>query len=367
MPAVHHSLPSPSSSASLSPRQLGALKMERRHSSASDDEHDHLDHHGHGHDPIARSALEIRREKNRIKQRNLRLRRANQMADLEQTVGSMRSTTLDLESQIQALEAREASLTAWVRDLEAALVAHGHREHVESLRRMWGSNLANAVPPSSAMDMHSAHHIAGPPSSSASRPNGSSSSSSVDPLSTLASAASSYRPQPRRWDTRDMEQHDRKRRREEYDDDPTATSATSAAAAAAAARGHRLPSPSRMRIAELVLPHPRPQHQQQHPGQPPQPPAHSQPSSGQSEGWGWSHLPSLDQSYSQDKRVSAHSHPGHYSHQAYPSYSHPHAHTAPHGHHDHGPTGDSRRPLSSSSGTSARTHTSPVHSFDIRI
>ncbi|WOO82403.1 uncharacterized protein LOC62_04G005892 [Vanrija pseudolonga] len=360
MPAAHHSLPSPSSSASLSPRQLGALKMERRHSSASDDEHDHLDHHGH--DPVARSALEIRREKNRIKQRNLRLRRANQMADLEQTVGSMRSTTLDLENQIVVLEARAASLTAWVRDLEAALVAHGHREHVESLRRMWGSNLANAVPTSSAMDMHSAHHVAGPPSSSASRPSGSS-SSSVDPLSTLASAASSYRPRPPRWDTRDMEQHDRKRRRDEYDDE---SAATAAATAAAVARGHRLPSPSRMRIAELVLPHPRPQHQG-HPGQPPQPPAHSQPSSSQSESWGWNHLPSLDQSYSQDKRASAHSHPGHYSHQAYPSYSHPHAHAATHGHHDHGTAGDSRRPLSSSSGASARTHTSPVHSFDIRI
>lgn len=59
MPAHH--LPSPSSSASLSPRTQNSHPMSRQHSCSEDES-----------DPAARSALEIRREKNRIKQRNLR-------------------------------------------------------------------------------------------------------------------------------------------------------------------------------------------------------------------------------------------------------------------------------------------------------
>lgn len=61
MPSVHH-LPSPSSTVSLSPRQTSSHAM-TRHSSCNSSEDDQ---------EAARSALEIRREKNRIKQRNLR-------------------------------------------------------------------------------------------------------------------------------------------------------------------------------------------------------------------------------------------------------------------------------------------------------
>lgn len=61
-------LPSPSSSASLSPRQPTSLGMSRHPS-------DHSDHSASANEE--RSPLDIRREKNRIKQRNLRRKYLN--------------------------------------------------------------------------------------------------------------------------------------------------------------------------------------------------------------------------------------------------------------------------------------------------
>jgi len=251
------------------------------------------------------------------------------MADLERTVQSMRGNTHELEDRIAALEAHQASLAGWVRDLEAALIANGQREHVESLRRMWN---ASAPPtPSEPMSQQS-------------------SVSNRDPLATLASAAaSSFRPGPDqpRWED---EANARKRRRQ---DDEYAASLQQHHAAAAA----RLPSPSRaMRIDQLCLPLPRPS---------PQSPS----SMISTEPWGWGHLPSLDHSphgfhqYESKPRVTSQSsydqkqqHKPRVSSASAPQD--PHRSISP-------PTA---RPLSagSSEGT-ARSWTSPTHSFDVRL
>ncbi|GMK53529.1 hypothetical protein CspeluHIS016_0101150 [Cutaneotrichosporon spelunceum] len=275
-----------------------------RHSSCNSSEDDH---------EAARSALEIRREKNRVKQRNLRQRRATQMADLETTVNTMRSKAHDLEDRLSMLEAREASLQAWVRELENAMIAQGHREQADTLRRVWGQ---------SAGMMPAPHHHAHPgiPESVASR---------ADPLATLASAASTFQnprsgavhPYPMRAHDHDDDLASRKRRR---DDDYEYSAGNN--------RGDRLASPSRMRIADLVLPLPRPTGSapvlhQPHPYQ----------------GWPSSHLPTIDQGFAgyEDKpriKTDARNVP--------PS---------------------DRRPLSSSSNNTARTWSSPVQSFEIRL
>lgn len=163
------------------------------------------------------------------------VRRANQMADLESTVTTLRSDHHELEDRIAQLEAHEASLSAWVRDLESALSANGQRDHVESLRRMWAGN---------AGVVHTAPET--------------SSRMSADPLATLATAASSFSP-PSRTDLRrwEDEQASRKRRRYEEYEHPHPTHSTGITATPGQPR---LPSPTggRMRIDQLVsLPLPR--------------------------------------------------------------------------------------------------------------
>ncbi|BEI90947.1 uncharacterized protein CcaverHIS019_0310170 [Cutaneotrichosporon cavernicola] len=297
MAPAHH-LPSPSSTVSLSPRQTSSHAM-ARHSSCNSSEDDQ---------EAARSALEIRREKNRVKQRNLRQRRATQMADLETTVNTLRSKAHDLEDRLSMLEAREASLQAWVRELESAMIAQGHREQVDTLRRVWGQ---------SAGMMPAPHHaLSGMAESVGSR---------ADPLATLASAASTFQNPRAAVHPYPMRAHDdddaasRKRRR---DDDYEYSAGN---------RGDRLPSPSRMRIADLVLPLPRPTSSapvlhQPHPYQ----------------GWS-SHLPAIDQgfaSYEEKPRIKTDT---------------------------RNVTPSDRRPLSSSSNNTARTWSSPVQSFEIRL
>lgn len=235
------------------------------------------------------------------------------MADLEANVSTLRNKAHDLEDRLNAIEAREASLQAWVRELENAMIAQGHREQVDTLRRVWGQS-AGMIP--------APHHDL---SSSV----GMSNASRGDPLATLASAASTFQhprvaqPYNMRPSEEDDESSSRKRRRE--DDYSYAT-----ANGNGSNRGDRLPSPSRMRIADLVLPLPRPTGStpvlhQPHPYQ------------------GWpSHLPAIDQAfgYEQKPRINTDAR-------------------------DATPT--DRRPLSSSSSNTARTWSSPVQSFEIRL
>jgi hypothetical protein len=229
------------------------------------------------------------------------------MADLETTVSSMRNKAHDLEDRLSMLEAREASLQAWVRELENAMIAQGHREQVDTLRRVWGQ---------SAGMMPAPHHaLSGVAESAGSR---------ADPLATLASAASTFQ-NPRAAHPYPMRPHDddetasRKRRRDDDYEYGTGN------------RGDRLPSPSRMRIADLVPPLPRPTGSAPVLHQP-----HPYP------GWA-SHLPAIDQGfagYEEKPRVNTDA---------------------------RNVTPADRRPLSSSSNNTARTWSSPVQSFEIRL
>lgn len=238
------------------------------------------------------------------------------MADLETNVSSLRGKAHDLEDRLSLLEAREASLQAWVRELENAMIAQGHREQVDTLRRVWGQSAGMAVP------QHAQHHDlsvvgTGPRS---------------DPLMSLASAASTFQ-QPRATHPYAMRQHEdddgssRKRRR---DDDYEYTAGTN--------RNDRHHSPSgRMRIADIIspsLPLPRPTanasgsviHQ-----------PHPYPA------WPSSHLPAIDQAFGYEEK---------------PRINNSDARNV---------TSTERRPLSSSSSNTVRTWSSPVQSFEIRL
>ncbi|KLT41327.1 hypothetical protein CC85DRAFT_303400 [Cutaneotrichosporon oleaginosum] len=284
-----------------------------RHSSCNSSEDDQ---------EAARSALEIRREKNRIKQRNLRQRRATQMADLETTVNSLRNKAHDVEDRLNMLEAREASLQAWVRELENAMIAQGHREQVDTLRRVWGQSAGMMPAP------HHPHALSGVTDNTGSR---------VDPLATLASAASTFQ-NPRAAHSYPMRSHNddddtaasRKRRRDD-DYEYGAGAGAGAGPGVGANRGDRLASPSRMRISDLVLPLPRPTGSAPVLHQP-----HPFPA--------WTaHLPAIDQGFAgyEDKpRLNSDA---------------------------RNVTPSDRRPLSSSSNNTARTWSSPVQSFEIRL
>lgn len=213
------------------------------------------------------------------------------MADLERTVQTMRNSSHDLEERLAAIESREASLVRWVRDLEAVLVASGQRDQVDSLRRVWAPSTG------ATSEKHT---------------------NRADPLATLATAASSF-PRPH-WED---DASARKRRRE---DDYQ--------------QGSRLPSPSRMRIDQLVLPLPRPSSQ-------------SPTGMMQSESWAWSQLPSID---------AAH---GYHQYKTRPEGFEQKPRVASQDSRAISPA--DRRPLSASSTSTGRTWSSPVQTFDVRI
>ncbi len=224
------------------------------------------------------------------------------MADLEKTVMTMRSSSKDLGDRMVALEESNAALCGWIRDLESILVSNGQRDQVESVRRLWSSSATSPRLPE-------------PVRSSVPPPR-------ADPLATLATAASSF--QRPHWE--DDESAARKRRRQD-DDYPS--------------QQGRLPSPSRMRIDQLVTP-----------GDSVRSPTSMSPDS-----WGWGHLPSIGAAHDYHQYGKSRS-------DAYTSK--PRIAPPPLDSRALSPT--ERRPLSasSSSGT-GRTWGSPVQSFDIRL
>nr|XP_018999086.1 uncharacterized protein I203_08401 [Kwoniella mangroviensis CBS 8507]OCF62547.1 hypothetical protein I203_08401 [Kwoniella mangroviensis CBS 8507] len=139
---------------------------------------------------VEKDKLELRREKNRVKQRNLRLRRANHIAELERNLTNIRADHSSLQSSFAHLQQRENNLQGWVHDLEFALFRNGLAAEVDTLRRIWVDRESNKPtqlpppPPSSSQHVSIPHHAlptpSGPPS--------------ADPLSTLARAASSMPP-----------------------------------------------------------------------------------------------------------------------------------------------------------------------------
>ncbi|KAK8847684.1 hypothetical protein IAR55_005543 [Kwoniella newhampshirensis] len=143
-------------------------------------------------DKAEKNKLEIRREKNRVKQRNLRQRRANHIADLERNLSNARSDHAALQTSYVMLEQREANLQGWIHDLESALFRNGLAGDVEGLRRIWAERDSKEQRQSQSRPVsiqshqqHQQHHAGG------------------DPLSTLARAASSM-PGPSSSDSRMM-------------------------------------------------------------------------------------------------------------------------------------------------------------------
>ncbi|WWD21782.1 hypothetical protein CI109_106269 [Kwoniella shandongensis] len=144
-------------------------------------------------DKVEKDKLEIRREKNRVKQRNLRLRRANHIADLERNLSTARADHAALQNAYATIQQHEANLQGWIHDLESALFRNGLASDVEALRRIWTdresklqrqsqsrqSSMSHQHPP-----QHQHQHAAG-----------------GDSLSTLARAASSI-PGPSSGDSR---------------------------------------------------------------------------------------------------------------------------------------------------------------------
>ncbi|ODO03642.1 hypothetical protein L198_02493 [Cryptococcus wingfieldii CBS 7118] len=180
---IHHPPPPPvrqssSNSQSASSSRRGSHAQGQYSDSESDGEDD----------KVERDKLEIRREKNRVKQRNLRLRRANHIADLERDVSTLKSESSSLSNALSLAHAREASLQGWIHDLESVLFRNGLAADVEGMRRVWaerGAGSAGAVPgvgPGAGSRRGSLY-----PPAVGTGVNG-------DPLSTLARAASQQTP-----------------------------------------------------------------------------------------------------------------------------------------------------------------------------
>ncbi|WWC86585.1 uncharacterized protein L201_001462 [Kwoniella dendrophila CBS 6074] len=181
-PNINHNLHS-SSSSSRRPSAASSSRANHHHHQ----HHEYIDSESDGDDDkVEKDKLEIRREKNRVKQRNLRLRRANHIADLEKNLATIRAEHASLQSSFNQLHQRENALQGWVHDLESALFRNGMAAEVETLRRIWADRDASKAPlqhPSEIPHPYNAppeiHHQLPTPSGS----------SAVDPLSTLAKAA----------------------------------------------------------------------------------------------------------------------------------------------------------------------------------
>ncbi|WWC59801.1 uncharacterized protein I303_102363 [Kwoniella dejecticola CBS 10117] len=164
----------------------------RRASSSSNRHHhnDYSDSESDGEDgKVEKDKLEIRREKNRVKQRNLRLRRANHIADLEKNLANIRADHSALQHNVAHLQARENNLQGWVHDLESALFRNGLAGEVETLRRIWADR-DTAIPQKQHQIRPSSQHGFPNHAHPLPTPGG----VPVDPLSTLARAAASSIP-----------------------------------------------------------------------------------------------------------------------------------------------------------------------------
>ena len=140
--------------------------------------------------------LEWRRERNRVKQRNLRrefisshtslggfdpapgssayipVRRANHLSGLEQNIASLQEQHAALSAAVADFRHRERQLDAWIKDLENVLQRNNLASEVEALRRKW----LRSMNPSQRRD------------------------GDDDPLSTLAQAAASVPSNSRQGD-----------------------------------------------------------------------------------------------------------------------------------------------------------------------
>ncbi|RXK41895.1 hypothetical protein M231_00894 [Tremella mesenterica] len=193
--AHHHQLygppfPSPSTSSSTSPNKavgqpyapraaavpVASSVMEGAAGRYEDEEE--YDSSG---DEIEKRKLESRREKNRVKQRNLRQRRAEHISGLEKTVAALQKENSSLSSSLSETQSRENKLHSWVKDLENALYRNNLSSEVESYRRIWTPVLQRRPSTMSNMTINS-------------NPIGMNVNMSMgnnDPLSTLAQAAAS--------------------------------------------------------------------------------------------------------------------------------------------------------------------------------
>ncbi|WWC68249.1 uncharacterized protein I206_102172 [Kwoniella pini CBS 10737] len=177
-------------------QQIHSLNNTRRASSTSTRQH----HHNHNDysdsesdgedDKVEKDKLEIRREKNRVKQRNLRLRRANHIAELEKNLANFRADQSILQNNITHLQARENSLQGWIHDLESALFRNGLAGEVETLRRIWSDKNTSIPQTQHQIRPKSQHGFSQQPP----LPTPAANAPLVDPLSTLARAASSIPP-----------------------------------------------------------------------------------------------------------------------------------------------------------------------------
>ncbi|WRT64478.1 uncharacterized protein IL334_001410 [Kwoniella shivajii] len=107
------------------------------HSQTNHPDYSDSESEGEGGTKLEKDKLEIRREKNRVKQRNLRLRRANHIADLEKNLTTLKTEHSSLQTSIGHLQQHQVNLQGWIHDLETALFANGLAGEVETIRRIW--------------------------------------------------------------------------------------------------------------------------------------------------------------------------------------------------------------------------------------
>ncbi|RSH95794.1 hypothetical protein EHS25_000886 [Saitozyma podzolica] len=113
----------------------GSQRLARDHESGSEDE-----------DKKGKSKLENRREKNRLKQRKLRMRRANHIVELETSITSLRSEHTSLQSAFSVSQLREAHLESRIRDLGSTLFSDGLSGEIDATRRAWSVVSSSSIP-----------------------------------------------------------------------------------------------------------------------------------------------------------------------------------------------------------------------------
>ncbi|WVO14927.1 hypothetical protein L204_102567 [Cryptococcus depauperatus] len=173
----HHLSQPPPHQAQRHPSHPHSADSSRRGSQAHSSHHPYSETDSEGdEDKVEKDKLELRREKNRVKQRNLRLRRANHIADLERDVSTLKSEKTVLQNALSLSQQRENNFSGWIHDLESALFRNGLAGEVEGLRRIWSDRDLKR-----ARGSLGAVQGVGSPFQGASMP---------DPLSTLARAAS---------------------------------------------------------------------------------------------------------------------------------------------------------------------------------
>ncbi|WWC63726.1 uncharacterized protein I303_106331 [Kwoniella dejecticola CBS 10117] len=77
----------------------------------------------------------IVRERNRVKQRNLRARRSTHAAQMEQNLAVLQNECAALKIRLQQLQDERENLLAWGYELQAALFQNGLASEVDRIRR----------------------------------------------------------------------------------------------------------------------------------------------------------------------------------------------------------------------------------------